>query len=150
MSTVVEDARRFGAPPAVGFNHVGIAVRNADLALRTFQDLFGVEPATKPRLGYDRSFRYRQFTLGGTRFEFIEPKDDGTFLTRFLEWRGEAMHHVTLDVDDLDATLAHLEAKRPGIIAERFEQPHLRIAFLRPKMTHGVLIELFQLRRPSP
>lgn len=138
---------RIGPPPAVEFNHVGIAVRDAAEALRTFQDLFGVEPVTGVRMGYDGSFQYRQFTFGGTRFEFIEPKDEETFLTKFLEWRGEAMHHVTLNVDDLEATVAYLESQRPGIIAQRFEHPRLRIAFLRPKMTHGVLIELFEHRQ---
>ena len=144
-----DKASRIGPPPAVEFNHVGIAVRDAAEALWTFQDLFGVEPATEVRMGYDGSFQYRQFTFGGARFEFIEPKDEETFLTKFLEWRGEAMHHVTLNVDDLEATVAYLESKRPGIIAQRFEHPRIRIAFLRPKLTHGVLIELFEHRKPA-
>jgi methylmalonyl-CoA/ethylmalonyl-CoA epimerase len=132
---------------------VAIAVRDLEKAQSFFEDIFGArfEPEEDIK---DMSFRYRPFTLGGSKMELLCPYDPSSVIAKFLDKRGEGVHHVSFEVDDLDATIAELKTK--GIeIAYRhryapevhFEGYHWDEAFIHPKDAFGVLIHLAQKRK---
>src|SRR5689334_8471061 len=129
--------------PAKAVNHIGIAVRSID-AQRSFYEgtlgatFEGVEtvPDQKVRVGF--------FRVGDVRLELLEPTDPSSTVTLFLEKRGEGLHHVAFTVADIEARLAELKQAGVRLIddAPRPGAHHMRIAFLHPKSTAGVLTEL--------
>jgi len=132
---------------------VAIAVRDLDRARKFFQDVFGArfEPIEDVK---DQSFRYQPFILAGFKMELLCPYDPQSVVARFLEKRGEGVHHITFQVDDLDAAIAELE--RQGVpIAYRhryaedvhFEGYYWDEAFVHPQDAFGVLIHLAQKRK---
>ena len=123
--------------------HVGIAVRDLDASAALFARLFGAEPSGRETVG-DVLLAF--FRIGGTDIELTQPAAAGSALERFLGNRGEGIHHLSFDVDDIRSELARLteagfvvagEAPRPGADGSL-------VAFLHPKSTNGVLIELCQ------
>jgi methylmalonyl-CoA/ethylmalonyl-CoA epimerase len=129
--------------PVKAVNHIGIAVRSID-AQRPFYEgtlgavFEGVEdvPDQKVRVGF--------FRIGDVRLELLEPSDPTSTVAAFLDKRGEGLHHVALTVEGIEERIAEL--KRSGVRmiddAPRPGAHHMRIAFLHPKSTFGVLTEL--------
>jgi catechol 2,3-dioxygenase-like lactoylglutathione lyase family enzyme len=135
-----------GTPVRMRVNHVAIAVHVLDPALAFFRRFFPVMPGTAPRVGYEPSFRFTDFTIGGYKLELIAENPDGPpgFLRRFLAKRGEGFHHVSIDVDRLAPVLAQLE--RDGVrITDRARGPHgHETAFIAPRSAFGVLIQFWE------
>lgn len=125
-------------------DHLSLAVERIDPAIRFFGRHFAGRIESEPHLGYDRSFRLAQMRLRDYRLELMESAAPQGFLARFLERRGEGPHHLSIDVEDLDAALARFE--RAGVrIVDRFDlAPGRRTAFLHPHSAFGVLIQLWQ------
>jgi len=129
--------------PAKAVNHIGIAVRSID-AQRPFYEgtlgavCEGVE--TVP----DQKFRVGFFRIGEVRLELLEPTDPSSTVAAFLEKRGEGLHHIALTVAGLDERIAELKQSGVRMIDDtpRPGAHHMRIAFLHPKSTFGVLTEL--------
>ena len=129
--------------PVKAVNHIGIAVRSID-AQRPFYEgtlgavFEGVEdvPDQKVRVGF--------FRVGDVRLELLEPTDPSSTVTAFLEKRGEGLHHVAFTVAGLEQRIAELKQAGVRMIddAPRPGAHHMRIAFLHPKSTSGVLTEL--------
>src|SRR5205814_1997320 len=112
---------------------------------RFFERHFAARIETEPHLGYDQSFRLLQMRLGDYRLELMESAREQSFLTRFLARRGEGMHHLSIDVDDLDVALAPFERAGARIV-DRFDfAPGWRTAFLHPRSAFGVLIQFWQV-----
>ena len=92
----------------------------------------------------DQKVRVGFFRIGEVRFELLEPTDPSSTIAAFLDKRGEGLHHVAFTVDAIEARIAELEASRPA--DDRRGPPpgrhHMRIAFVHPKSTRGVLTEL--------
>jgi len=126
-------------------DHVSLALRSLEPALSFFSRHFGARRETEPHLGYDQTFRLLQTRIGDYRLELMESVRADGFLSRFLERRGEGLHHLSIDVDDLDTALAPFE--RSGVrIVDRFEfAPGWRTAFLHPRSAFGVLIQFWQM-----
>ncbi|MGI8927260.1 MAG: methylmalonyl-CoA epimerase [Tepidiformaceae bacterium] len=122
-------------------HHVGIVVKSADEALRFYRDALGL-PVTTDRVLEDQGVRGVLLQIGGSEIELLEPTRDDTGVARFLETRGEGMHHICFESDDVGAELEAARAKGIELIDE---QPRPGIAgmicFLHPKSNHGVLIE---------
>ncbi|MGD8415321.1 MAG: methylmalonyl-CoA epimerase [Candidatus Latescibacterota bacterium] len=125
--------------------HIGIAVHsNSDLA-KTLKRLFGAEPyksETVEREGVETIF----FDGGGTKLESLEANNEESAIARFLDKRGEGLHHIAVEVDDI-----HAEFKRVGEEGFRIlsEQPfrgadNKLVFFVHPKDCHGILIEFCQ------
>ncbi|MCK4471771.1 MAG: methylmalonyl-CoA epimerase, partial [Anaerolineae bacterium] len=86
--------------------------------------------------------------VGESEIELVEPLTAESGVARFLEKRGEGLHHICLEVDDIEAALQDLAAKGIRLIDEQPRRgAHGRVAFLHPKSTHGVLIELIEKPR---
>ncbi|MEX2372454.1 MAG: methylmalonyl-CoA epimerase [Dehalococcoidia bacterium] len=123
-------------------HHVGVVVHRADDALGFFRDTLGLT-VTEDRAVEEQGVRGVLLALGENEIELLEPTRDDTGVARFLESRGQTMHHICFNTDDVDAELARLkglgvelidEAPRDGLAG--------RIAFIHPKSMHGVLVEL--------
>lgn len=134
---------------ASGINHIGIAVRSLDEHRAYYEDVLGAVyegtddvPSQKVRVAFYR--------LGdgaaAARLELLEPTASDSPVARFLEKRGEGIHHVAYTVADLDERLRELSAAGVRLIDEQSRPgAHgMRIAFLHPKGTGGVLTELCQ------
>jgi methylmalonyl-CoA/ethylmalonyl-CoA epimerase len=129
--------------PIKGVNHIGIAVHSID-AQRPFYEgtlgavFEGVEdvPGQKVRVAF--------FRVGDVRLELLEPTDPAGTVAAFLDKRGEGLHHVAFTVEGIEARIAELKQSGLRMIDEvpRPGAHHMRIAFLHPKSTFGVLTEL--------
>ena len=136
-------------------DHLSLALRDVAPAIAFFEQHFAGKIEQEIHTGYDGSFRLLQMRIGDYRLELMESARDDGFLTRYLAKRGEGMHHLSIDVLDLDA--ATLPFERAGArIVDRFDfAPDLRTAFIHPKSAFGVLIQFWQVpeaelrRKPS-
>ena len=135
--------------PPGPIDHVGIAVRDLDSACATYIALLGAEVAGRETVaGQGVEVVFLQLP-GETRVELIAPATADSPLIRFLESRGEGMHHVCVLVEDLDETLRDLVAAGVRLVDERprIGAEGARIAFLHPAALGGVLLELKEKRR---
>jgi len=123
-------------------HHVGIVVRSADDALKFYRDTLGLS-VSKDEVVPDQGIRGVLLPVGDSEIELIEPVRDETGVARFLQSRGEGMHHVCFESDDVAAELEGAKAKGLRCIDEK---PRLglagMIAFLHPAASKGVLVEL--------
>ncbi|MBT9149226.1 MAG: methylmalonyl-CoA epimerase [Dehalococcoidia bacterium] len=127
-----------------GIDHVAIAVKNLDEAVNTFENLFGLRPSRIEDIP-DQGVRAAVIHIGDTELEFIEPVNPNGGVARFLETKGEGIHHICLEVDDTDEELKRLDAKGAKLIDRQARKGLAgKVAFIHPKSFHGVLIELAQ------
>ncbi|MSQ12154.1 MAG: methylmalonyl-CoA epimerase [Dehalococcoidia bacterium] len=131
-------------------HHVCIAVKDIGETVRFYQDVLGIGPVNIQEVA-DQKVKAALVKIGGTELEFIQPTDPNTGVAKFLEQRGEGMHHICFEVDGLADTLKRLEAKGVRLI-DKTPRKGLAgmIAFLHPAATRGVLIELVEGQRSSP
>jgi methylmalonyl-CoA epimerase len=125
-------------------NHTAIVVKDIGETLQFYQDLFGIGPSPVEDLP-DQGVKASLIKVGGTQLEIIQPVQEGTGVARFLETRGEGFHHIGLEVEDIKASLEILKAREVQLIDQ--EPRHGlsgTIAFIHPRATRGVLIELVQ------
>ena len=124
-------------------DHIGIAVSNIQESLSFWQASLGIEPHGIEEIA-DRKLRTAFLPVGDTNIELLEATGAESTIAKFIEKRGEGLHHIAIRVDDIDAALAELKAKGVQLIDEtpRNGAGGARIAFVSPKSTHGVLLEL--------
>jgi methylmalonyl-CoA epimerase len=134
-------------------DHVAIVVRDLDAALRFYRGTLGIAPSQVldfPSEGVKIAF----LPLGGpagSQIELLQPLDPEGSVARFLEKRGEGMHHICLEVADIDRALAELRAAGASLL-DSAPRPTAegRGIFIHPKGTGGVLLELVQRDEPTP
>ena len=133
---------------AKGLEHVAIAVKDLDAAVHYYVHVLGFAPPELEVVA-DQKVRTAIFGHGMGRIELICPTDASSSVAKFLEKRGEGLHHICVEVDDIVATLEELKAKGAALIdAEpRIGAGGAQIAFGHPKGAHGVLTELRQGRK---
>ena len=123
--------------------HIGIAVKNLDDAIRLYEKLFGLE-CYKIEEVADQKVRTAFFLIGQTKIELLESTDPDGPIGKFIEKRGEGVHHIAFSVENIEEKLT--EAEQAGITLidknPRKGADGLDIAFLHPKSTAGVLIEI--------
>jgi methylmalonyl-CoA/ethylmalonyl-CoA epimerase len=126
----------------VRLDHTAVAVRDLRGALGLWGDMLGGTLAQAK--GEWQGFGFVQLTYPERgRIELIFPTGDGeTFLTRFLERRGEGLHHMTFMVDDLEREIARFRDQGYAVVDEDLSDPHWQEAFLSPRGTYGALIQL--------
>jgi len=127
-------------------NHIGIVVRDIEDALEVYRDALGLE-LTRVEERPDRGVKIAFLPAGDSDIELVQPTTEEGGVAAFLEKRGEGLHHICLEVEDIKAALAELREKGFNLIDEHPRQgPHgERVAFVHPKSTRGVLIELYEL-----
>jgi len=126
------------------FNHVAIAVNNLDETLSVFESLFGLKPTEIEEVP-DQGVKAALIPIGSGEIELLEPIDPNGGVAKFLERRGEGIHHICLEVDNTDEELKSLADKGVDLI-DKVGRKGLagRVGFIHPKSTKGVLIELAQ------
>jgi len=126
-------------------DHIAIAVRNLDEALKLYDKLFGARPS-KIEIIPQQGVKAALLPMGqGSEIELLEPIDPQSGVAKFIESRGEGIHHICLEVEDVDRELDTLANKGVQLI-DKQGRPGLagKVGFLHPKSTQGVLIELAQ------
>ncbi|MDH7486975.1 MAG: methylmalonyl-CoA epimerase [Anaerolineae bacterium] len=128
-------------------DHVAIVVEDIERALGVFREALGLQVSqtqSLPEQGVTIAF----LPVGESEIELLEPLGPDSGVARFLATRGEGLHHICLEVEDIDAALAELKGKGLRLINETaVAGAHGRVAFIHPKSTHGVMVEL--LERPG-
>lgn len=126
-------------------DHFSIAVRSIDRALEFFARYLPVRVRREKRPGYNDEFRWCDFYLGHVKVELLESARPGSFVERFLERRGEGLHHLSIEVDELDPLLERME--RDGVrIVDRFAANEVeKTAFVSPRSAFGTLIQFWQV-----
>lgn len=133
-------------PVIKAINHVAVVVSDMEQALSFWRDALGIRlhelrdvPAEKSQVAF--------LPLAGAEVELVMPTTEDSGIAKYLAKRGPGMHHLCLEVDDIEGILAQLKAKNIRLINE---QPRLaadgkKYAFIHPEATGGVLVELYQL-----
>ncbi|MCC6858115.1 MAG: methylmalonyl Co-A mutase-associated GTPase MeaB [Bryobacterales bacterium] len=149
LLATLEKVRRTARPrgePEGGcrIDHLGIAVRSIEAALRFYRDQLGLPLGGRETVEQER-VRVAMLPAGQPRIELLEPAEPDSPVGRFLEKRGEGLHHVALTVPDLEAAVARLRAAGARVLDEprRGAGGH-RYVFVHPSSTGGVLLELIQ------
>ena len=127
----------------LGIEHVGIAVNDLNGVSDIFGDLLGLELRSREKI-VDQQVVTDIYMTGSSKLEFLKATDPNSSIAQFIENNGTGMHHIALIVDDLQSALDHLSKQgvqlidtEPTIGAEG-----LKIAFIHPKSTGGILVEL--------
>lgn len=129
--------------PVQALNHIGIAVRSIDEQQSYYADTLGLHfegledvPSQKVRVAF--------FRVGDVRIELLEPTEPDSPVAKFLDKRGEGLHHVAYTVEDIQARIDELKNSGLRMIDDspRAGAHKMQIAFLHPKSSHGVLTEL--------
>src|SRR5438874_1617785 len=128
-------------------DHVAIIVRNIEQALVFYRDTLGIAPSEIKEVPTEQ-VRIAFLPMGGpggSEIELIEPTNADSSLAKFLEKRGESLHHICLEVEDIDAALAEMQQKGAPVLDK---QPRVaaegRAIFIHPRAANGVLVELVE------
>ncbi len=129
----------------VQVDHIGIAVASIDESLKFYTDMLGMKLHGTETVE-EQKVRTAFLPLGSTELELLESTAPDGPIAKFIENKGQGIQHIAFRVDDIDAALAELKEKGVRLIDEkpRYGAGGARIAFLHPKATNGVLIELCQ------
>ena len=124
-------------------DHIGIAVKSIDETKKLYQDLLGLSHAGSETVA-EQKVTTAFFPVGDTEVELLESTSPDGPIAKYLEKRGEGVQHVAFRVENIEEALAELKAKGIQLIDEKPRRGAggAKIAFLHPKSTYGVLVEL--------
>lgn len=125
-------------------HHISIVVRDMEEAFLFYRDALGL-PLHKMAILEDQGVKAALLPLGESEIELVEPIRPDTGIARFLERRGEGLHHICLETDDIEREIDGLNARNVQLIDDRPRRGLAgRVGFVHPGVHHGVLIELAQ------
>ena len=134
-------------------DHIGIAVRSIDATLAFYQDALGVDPGPRIVVEHEK-VEVAMLPLDGPRFELLEATSDDSVIAKFIEKRGEGLHHVALRVPDLAAAVERIKARGARLVKDRIQKgaEGYKYVFVHPGAAGGVLLELIERDpgRPGP
>ncbi|MEA5078098.1 MAG: methylmalonyl-CoA epimerase [Anaerolineaceae bacterium] len=129
----------------IKINHIGIAVADIEESLKFWRDALGIElshiedvPSQKAKVAF--------LPVGESEVELVNPTTDDSGVAKFIAERGGGMHHLCIEVDDIEGVIANLKEKGVRMIDEAPKVlPGRKMAFVHPKSAGGVLVELYQI-----
>jgi methylmalonyl-CoA/ethylmalonyl-CoA epimerase len=126
-------------------DHLGIATKSIAESLKFWQDSLGLENV-HTEIVEEQKVRVAMLPIGESRIELIEPTSDDSPIAKFLEKRGGGIHHIAVEVENIEESLAKLKENGAKLIDEtpRIGAEGCLIAFVHPQSTNGVLLELTQ------
>ena len=129
----------------LGLEHVAIALSDSDDLRTFFTEKLGLEIGSQERV-IDQGVLTEIFNLGSSKVEFLNPLSESSTVSKFLDKRGNAMHHIALSVDDISKAISFLVDEGVEMIdtTPRVGAEGYSIAFIHPKSTSGILVELCQ------
>lgn len=124
-------------------DHIGIAVKDIDEALLFYSDLMGLDCTLIEEIP-EQKVKIAFVAVGEVNIELIQASVPDSPITKFIERRGEGIHHIALQVEDIEEVISTLSEAGAELLdhTPRKGSHHSRIAFLHPRSAHGVLIEL--------
>lgn len=127
----------------ISVDHIGIAVKSIDEALKFWEEALGIKCTGREEVA-EQKVVTAFLPLGGTEIELLEPTSPESPISKFIESRGEGIHHLALKVEDIEAALKELKDKGIRLIDEkpRCGAGGAKIAFVHPKAAGGVLLEI--------
>lgn len=127
-------------------DHVALAVADLEAAIDHYQRVWGLTLAHREVVA-DQGVEEAMFALGGSYLQLVAPLSADTPVGRFLERRGEGLHHIAYRVDELETALESLRGQDMTLVDQqpRRGSRNTRVAFVHPRTNHGVLVELVQL-----
>ena len=127
-------------------NHIAVAVSDIESSLSFWRDALGLELAELRDVPAE-SAQIAFLPVGGTEVELVRPTTDDSGLAKYIEKRGEGLHHLCLETDDIASMMAQLKEKGVQLInkSPRTGADGKKYAFIHPKSTGGVLVELYQI-----
>ena len=137
-------------PKIKGIDHIAIVVDDIESALGFWRDVLGLELDHVEEVPEQQSL-VAFLPVDGSEIELVEPTSDDSGVARYLKKHGPGMHHICIQVEALESTLAELKAKGVHLINETPLEGSggKRLAFIHPKSTQGVLVELYELNQES-
>ncbi len=129
-------------------NHIAILVNDLESPLSFWRDALGLELTQVEEVPGEQA-RIAFLPTGDSEIELVQPTTEDSGLARYLEKRGPGMHHICLEVDDIDGMLAQLKEKGIQLINEaaKVGSNGRRYAFVHPKSASGVMVELYELAK---
>jgi methylmalonyl-CoA/ethylmalonyl-CoA epimerase len=128
----------------VRLDHIGIVVHDIQEALKAYEAALGL-PLERVVEVPDQKVRVAFLPVGESNVELVQPLTDDTGVAKFLEKRGEGIHHICLEVTEIESELARLKDRGVPLIDKQPRRgAHGWVAFIHPKGMHGVLVELMQ------
>ena len=126
-------------------NHLGIATKGIDEALKFWENALGLENV-HTEIVEDQKVRVAMLPIGESRIELLEATSDDSPIAKFLEKRGGGIHHIAVEVEDIESALAKLKSEGMRLIDEkpRIGAEGCLVAFVHPASANGVLLELVQ------
>lgn len=123
--------------------HIGIAVKDLNTSSGVFSKLFGLQQGHTEEVA-EQKVKALFFKIGEGGIELLEPTSSDSTIAKFIEKRGEGVHHLSFEVDDIEKEIARLKSEGFHMIDEkpRIGADGYRIAFIHPKSTNGVLVEI--------
>lgn len=124
-------------------DHIGIAVKDLKMVGRLYLNAFGLKVSDEIDIS-ERKLRIAFVEISGVKLEFLMPTDKDSVVAKFIDKRGEGIHHICFEVEDIEKAVSELKSKGVELVDEK---PRLgveedKIVFLQPKSAFGVLIEL--------
>ena len=128
-----------------GINHIGIAVRSISKALPLYEEVFGMVNEGE-EIVESQGVRVVFLSTGNTRIELLEPMNERSAVYKFIEKRGEGIHHIALEVENIEERIKNLKMNGLQMIDEepRPGAHHTQVAFIHPKSVQGVLLEIIE------
>ena len=126
-------------------NHVCIAVKDLEKSIEIFRKIFDFKLVYREKVEQQK-VNIASFDVGGVRIELTSPTDDSSPIAKFLEKKGEGIHHLAFESDNVENELDRLKKEEIDLINDRAQEGahNMLIAFLHPKSTNGVLTEICQ------
>jgi methylmalonyl-CoA/ethylmalonyl-CoA epimerase len=127
-------------------NHIALLVEDIDQAASFWRDALGLPMDQVEEVPQEQA-KVAFFPVGESKIELVQPTASDTGLGKYLEKRGTGIHHICLEVEDIEAALADLKAKGVQLInpTPQKRESGTLYAFIHPKSAFGVLVELYQL-----
>ncbi len=131
--------------PPIKINHVAIVVEDVQQALRFWEDALGLAVAHTER-NEEEAVEIAFLPMGESEIELIAPITENSGIAKYLAKKGSGLHHLCVDVDDINAVMQQLRDKNIELINEepRTRPDGTKYAFVHPKSTGGVLLELYE------
>jgi len=124
-------------------DHIGIAVESIEKWIGFYRDVLGLEYAGSEEVP-EQKVKVAFLTIGDSKIELLEPTSEDSPIAKFLEKRGSGVHHIAIQVDDIEAAIARHHDVGAKLIDDkpRIGAHNMKIAFIHPKASGGVLLEL--------
>jgi methylmalonyl-CoA/ethylmalonyl-CoA epimerase len=124
-------------------SHLGFAVENLEESREYYKKVFGLD-SSEPIVAANGIVQASMIKVGEVHLELLQPIGDVGVMSKFLEKRGEGFHHICYDVDDIHKSLESMKAAGMEILIDVMDGIEGPSAFLHPKKTHGILVELVE------